>query len=118
MVPEGLETLPAAWLAALPGILWSKAKPHWTHLPYFIDRIALVDGLILLGFAQEQASKAGEVSRWDELRIAVNAGIYPSIWRPLSRRHSAELGTSTYGASHAMKTSVESEDAEDSRGME
>lgn len=118
MVPEGLETLPAAWLAALPGILWSKAKPHWTHLPYFMDRIALVDGLILLGFAQEQASKAGEVSRWDELRIAVNAGIYPSIWRPLSRRHSAELGTSTYGASHAMRASVESEDAEDSRGME
>jgi len=31
LVPEGLETLPNCWLAALPGILWSTRRKHWIH---------------------------------------------------------------------------------------
>jgi len=91
MVPEGLESLPTCWLAALPGILWGLRKPHWARLPYFIDRVSVENGLLLMHFAQEQPNAEIRVSAWDKIRIAVNAGLYPSRWRPLNRRLRAEL---------------------------
>ena len=91
LVPEGLDSLPTNWLAALPGILWAMRKPHWTRLPFFIDRVAMVDGVLLLHFAQELPNTENRLTAWDKIRIAVNAAVYPSRWRPLSRRHRAEL---------------------------
>jgi hypothetical protein len=78
--------LPECWLAALPGILWGVRKPHWTKLPFFIDHVAVKEGALLLSFAQEQPNPDGRVTAWDRIRVAVNAGLYPSRWRPLSRR--------------------------------
>ena len=91
LVPEGLDSLPTNWLAALPGILWAMRKPHWTRLPFFIDRVAMVDGVLLLHFAQELPNTENRLTAWDKIRIAVNAAVYPSRWRPLSQRHRAEL---------------------------
>jgi energy-coupling factor transporter ATP-binding protein EcfA2 len=89
-VPEGLDTLPDCWLAALPGILWSLREPDWTRLPFSIERVATQDGLLLLRFAQEQPDNA-RVNLWDRVRVAVNSGLYPSRWRPLTRWHLAKL---------------------------
>jgi energy-coupling factor transporter ATP-binding protein EcfA2 len=91
MVPAGLEELPECWLAALPGILLKTKKPAWSHLPYFIDRIQFQDGRLLLHFAQELPHSGPRMTAWDRIRIAVNSGLYPSPWRPLSRRHSRRL---------------------------
>jgi energy-coupling factor transporter ATP-binding protein EcfA2 len=91
MVPEGLESLPTCWLAALPGILWGLRKPHWAKLPYFINRVAVENGLLLLHFEQEQPNPEQRLTSWDKIRIAVNAGLYPSRWRPLNRRLRVEL---------------------------
>jgi hypothetical protein len=91
MVPEGLESLPTCWLAALPGILWGLRKPHWSRLPYFISQVTMQKGVLLLQFAQEQSNPDKRVTVWDKIRIAVNAGIYPSRWRPFSRQLEAEL---------------------------
>ena len=66
-------------------------KPHWTHLLYFIDRVGVEDGLLLLGFAQEQPHADGRLSAWDQVRLAVNASLYPSLWRPLKPRHHQQL---------------------------
>lgn len=91
LVPEGLDILPTDWLAALPGILWTMRKPHWTRLPFFIDRVAMADGALLLHFAQELPNPENRLTAWDKIRITVNSAVYPSRWRPLSRRHRAEL---------------------------
>jgi hypothetical protein len=91
MVPAGLENLPNSWLAALPKILWATRKPGWTRLPYFIDQVGLERGVLLLRFVQEQPNSEGRLTAWDRLRIFVNAGVYPSLWRPLHRRHQIRL---------------------------
>jgi hypothetical protein len=89
-VPEGLDTLPHCWLAALPGILWSLREPHWTRLPFCIDRVATQEGLLLLKFAEKKPDDAGAGS-WDRIQVAVNSGLYPSLWRRLSHWHLARL---------------------------
>jgi energy-coupling factor transporter ATP-binding protein EcfA2 len=89
--PDGLNQLPACWLAALPGILWGLRKPGWTHLPLFIDRMAMQDGVLLVSFAQEQPIAGKKLTIWDKIRILINASLYPSRWRPLSRRHVVAL---------------------------
>jgi energy-coupling factor transporter ATP-binding protein EcfA2 len=90
LVPEGLDKLPDCWLAGLPGILGHLREPHATQLPFLIDRVGAEDGVLLLRFAQEQPASAGTDS-WDRIRVAVNSGLYPSRWRPLSRWHLAKL---------------------------
>jgi hypothetical protein len=91
LVPQGLESLPACWLAGLPGILWATRKPHWTKLPYMIRQVACVEGVLLLSFAQETNPGDDRITSWDRLRIRVNLCVYPSRWRPLSRHHQQQL---------------------------
>jgi hypothetical protein len=86
-VPAGLEQLPPCWLAALPGLLWKLRRRGWTHLPFFIDRLESSNGVLLISFAQEVSTTEKRLTSWDEIRVAVNAGLYPSRYRPLSRRH-------------------------------
>jgi hypothetical protein len=86
-VPDGLNELPECWIAALPGILWRLRKPSWTHLPFFMDRLAIKDGVLLISFAQEQPNPEQRLTTCDNIRVAVNASLYPSRWRPLTRRH-------------------------------
>jgi energy-coupling factor transporter ATP-binding protein EcfA2 len=86
-IPDGLNQLPECWLAALPGILWRLRKPSSTHLPFFIDRLAMQDGVMLISFAQERPNPEERLTTLDKICVAVNAGLYPSRWRPLSRRH-------------------------------
>jgi len=90
LVPEGLDKLPDCWLAGLPGILGHLRKPYDTRLPFCIDRVGVEDGVMLLHFAEEQPG-SGSTDSWDRIRVAVNSGIYPSLWRPLSRWHLAKL---------------------------
>jgi hypothetical protein len=90
-VPRGLETLPTPWLTGLPGILWSLRKPHWTHLPYMIDRVGWSEGLLLLSFAQEARRKTSRLNSWDRLRVQVNQRLYPNRFRDLKRRHRRQL---------------------------
>jgi hypothetical protein len=70
--PYGLDKLPECWIAALPGILWRLRKPHWTHLPFFIDRLDFQDGVLLISFAQEQANPDQRLTAWDKIRVKVN----------------------------------------------
>jgi energy-coupling factor transporter ATP-binding protein EcfA2 len=93
-VPEGLEALPECWQAALPGILWSLRKPHWPKLPFFIKRVSVAEGLVILEFAQELPEPSNRLTAWDRIRIHVNASIYPNRWRPLSAWHKAKLSRS------------------------
>ena len=92
MVPKGLETMPASWLKALPGALWSLRKPHWTHLPFMICELAVADGLLLVRFAQETLRRPeGDVNSYDQVRISLNAALFPSRFRPLKRRHGQQV---------------------------
>jgi hypothetical protein len=91
-MPEGLDNLPNPWLAALPGLLFKTRKPHWEVLPYFIKHVGVQDGMLLLQFAQEQPNPEGRLTAWDKLRIAINAGLYPSCWRELKPKHLVQLG--------------------------
>jgi hypothetical protein len=91
LVPHGLDSLPASWLAGLPGILWAMRKPHWHHLPYMIDRIGCSEGVMILGFAQETESRDSRMTAWDSIRVTVNRQLYPSRWRPLLRRHRLQI---------------------------
>lgn len=92
MLPEGLETLPGSWLAGLPGVLWAMRKPHWAHVPFMIQHVACVDGVLLLDFAQEPAPKRDVgFTQWDQIRVKVNRCLYPSRWRPLLRNHRVQL---------------------------
>ena len=45
VVPEGLAELPACWLVALPGILWSLRQEEWTRLPFLISKVGCRDGV-------------------------------------------------------------------------
>jgi hypothetical protein len=88
MIPRNLDTLPTPWLKGLPGILRSQRKDHWTLLPYMISEMASTDGVLQIRFAQEASRRAdGPITGYDQVRIAVNAALYPSLWRPLTRRH-------------------------------
>lgn len=91
MVPKGLEALPTCWLAGLPGILSRMKKTHWSHLPFFIDQVRMDEGMLLLNFAQEQPRAETRLTAWDRIRITINSSVYPSVWRPLSQRHSKAL---------------------------
>ncbi len=88
MIPRNLGTLPTPWLKGLPGILRSQRKEHWTLLPYMISELASGHGVLQIRFAQESSRRAdGPITGFDQVRIAVNAALYPSLWRPLTRRH-------------------------------
>lgn len=92
LVPEGLERIPSPWLVALPGILWSARRPGWTHLPYMMNRVEVVNGLLLMQFAQEADSSFGRrITSFDRLRIRVNASVYPHLYRPLKPEHSSSM---------------------------
>ena len=53
--------------------------------------MSVAEGLLLLEFAQELPEPGDRFTSWDRLRILVNAGIYPSRWRSLSRWHEVKL---------------------------
>lgn len=91
-VPEGLDTLPAAWLAGLPGILWSLRRPRWTRLPYRVESVACKEGVLLLNFAGEPEPDEERFTLWDEIRVVANRALYPSRWRLLLARHRLALG--------------------------
>jgi hypothetical protein len=97
-VPDGLESLPASWLAGLPGILGAMREPAWAQAPCRIQGVVCSDGVLLLRFDQEPASaNDGRMSRWDQIRLVVNRSLYPSRWRPLLRRHRLELAQRELG---------------------
>jgi energy-coupling factor transporter ATP-binding protein EcfA2 len=91
IVPEGLAELPGCWLVALPGILWSLRKEYWTRLPFVISKVGCRDGMLLLGFEKEQTPDTPDATVWDRIRAIVNRSVYPSLWRPLARRHRLAL---------------------------
>ena len=94
MIPEGLESLPAGWLAGIPGILWSTRKQHWTMIPYMIRRVGFAEGVLLLEFTQEQRRPSKRLTAWNQIRVTLNRCIYPSRWRPLLGRHRHQLRVS------------------------
>jgi hypothetical protein len=66
-------------------------KPHWQQLPFFIDRLKIIDGLLVVGFAQEEPQSCSRLTLWDRIRIGLNASLYPSPWRPIKRYHALAL---------------------------
>jgi energy-coupling factor transporter ATP-binding protein EcfA2 len=93
LVPTGLESLPLPWLKALPRILWSLRRPHWTHLPYMITEVFVADGLLQFRFAQEPQRETFDehVGGFDKVREAVNIRLYPSCYRQLKPRHAKQI---------------------------
>lgn len=90
LCPRGIDTLPACWLRALPQLLERRAKKHWHgKIPFGISSLAEQQGALVLGFAQEGECmrREREVTGWDVLRVHLNCQLYPSLWRPLLRRH-------------------------------
>ena len=88
LTPDGLECVPAPWLAALPRILWATRKASWTHLPYMLKQVEVASGLLLMRYAQEEFLNLGaRITSFDRLRIVVNASLYPNLYRPLKPRH-------------------------------
>ena len=47
--------------------------------------------MLLVRFAQEPACPEGGMALWDRIRVAINASLYPTVWRPLLRRHHAAI---------------------------
>jgi len=91
VVPEGLETMPEQWLAALPGILKRWAAVKGGRLPFTIRRTKIAEGVLLLEFGAEPNDTAGAFSEWNQVHISVNRAVYPSRWRPLSQFHWVKL---------------------------
>jgi len=87
LLPQGLECLPTCWLKALPGI-WQdlcRINPRWAGTA--LGAVAHDHGVLRLVSAQEQNIRLDQISVFDLMRIDINARLYPSIWRPLKRRH-------------------------------
>jgi hypothetical protein len=89
--PVGLTLLPLSSLAGLPGILRRLARPfRGSEIPCFPAGVAVKHGMLEIEFhqdAQLPPPLAGSRSLRLELRKALNLAVYPSIWRPLKRRH-------------------------------
>lgn len=87
ILPKGLEHLPAVWIKALPG-LWQglcRRFPSWTGAP--LKAVGHVQGTLQMVFSQEQISSPDQISAHDYMRIECNRRLYPSLWRPLRKRH-------------------------------
>jgi hypothetical protein len=94
LCPRGLESLPPCWLRALPRLLEKRAKKHWQgRIPFGLSSVAEQGGALVMEFAQEDECPRweGEVNSWDVLRVHMNCHLYPSLWRPLTRRHWRQL---------------------------
>lgn len=84
-VPEGLDQLPACWFKALPGILSELLTPERPYLPVIIQRVSMTGGTMMLELQSENPDLA------EGIHVMLNAKLYPSRWRPLHKRHLAEL---------------------------
>jgi hypothetical protein len=91
MVPTGLPELPEPWLLGLTNILWGLRQPHWHRLPFFISRLEMQEGALLLQFAQELREPEPRITIWDRIRFKVNACLYPSRWRKLKPRDQVRI---------------------------
>ena len=94
LCPRGLDSLPACWLRALPRLLEKRAKKHWQgKIPFGLSSVTEQSGALVMEFAQEDECPRweGEVNSWDVLRVHMNCNLYPSLWRPLTRRHWRQL---------------------------
>jgi energy-coupling factor transporter ATP-binding protein EcfA2 len=91
LAPAGLETLPRCWLTALPAVLSSFLARRAAEPPWRIDALACREGMLLVRFAQEPARLESGMAREDRIRVAINASLYPTVWRPLLRRHFAAI---------------------------
>jgi len=91
MVPCGLELLPQPWLKGLPGILSTICTLD--RSPYKIGSLSECEGLLLLQFVEETCGEFNAVraTGWDRIRIAANASLYPTRWRPLTLRHRRKI---------------------------
>ena len=45
----------------------------------------------MVSFTQEEQPDLNCITRWDDIRLVLNLSVYPSIWRPLRRRHFVEM---------------------------
>jgi hypothetical protein len=106
LVPKGLKRLPLCWLAAIPNILWRLRRPHCTHLPFMIDVLRACDGVLTVGFAQEERPDLNRITRWDDIRLVLNLSVYPSMWRPLRRRHYVALWAKQPGLRPALRAGL------------
>jgi hypothetical protein len=79
--PPGLKTLPACWLRGLPALLKLNARQDFYDLKE-------VDGCLLIQFSKEMGwpPKVLTIPQSNLLAL-LNWNLYPSLWRPLKRRH-------------------------------
>lgn len=87
LLPQGLEFLPGCWLKGLPGI-WKalcRSNPRWKGTA--LDTVSHEQGVLRMTSVQEQNVRLNQITVYDLMRIAINRGLYPSLWRPLKRSH-------------------------------
>jgi len=60
-------------------------------LPFFISRLEMQEGALLLQFAQELREPESRITIWDRIRFTVNACLYPSRWRNLKPRDQVRI---------------------------
>jgi hypothetical protein len=90
VVPAGLETLPATWLAGLAPLLTKLAPPHWEgHWAWALARVQCAEGLLLIQFAQfeETLTDARVNNQRNQLRLRLQLSLFPNPFRPLRRNH-------------------------------
>jgi hypothetical protein len=88
--PQGLAALPTCWLRGLPYILEKRVQEIWQgKVSFVLAAVAEQSGALGLEFAHEAEipRREREMQVWDVLRVSLNCHLYPSLWRPLSRRH-------------------------------
>lgn len=87
LLPKGLECLPGCWLKAFPGI-WKdlcRMNPRWKGTA--LGAVAYENGVFRLASEQEQNVRLDQFTVYDQMRVGINARLYPSPWHSLHRRH-------------------------------
>ena len=86
-VPEGLPDLPLAWLKAFPGLWRSLCQRHPRWRGAVLTAVGEERGVFRLASRQENELPLYLKTAFDQMRVEINARLYPSLWRPLKRHH-------------------------------
>jgi hypothetical protein len=71
-----------------------------------IDVLRACEGVLTVGFAQEERPDLNRITRWDDIRLVLNLSVYPSMWRPLRRRHYVALWAKQPGLRPALRAGL------------
>ncbi len=97
-LPSGYESLPAAWLVTLPGLVQMLLNRTWVGVEHgFIRKFQVNDGVLDMVFVGEDISPSHSIfeNKIHALRAAtrkfLNRNLYPSRWMRLLPQHQVEI---------------------------